>query len=219
MDGNRILYKGKEVAFPLELGLNVIDGRGAMVKLEGSAKNEPMFFKGRDFDVTPRAVLLHHTAGEGGHKGLFHTLEQRGLSVHFGIDAKGRIIQYADAATRCSHAGTANSYTVGIEISCRGRAPALPKFPRASYEDRCHSRPVKYLMFYPEQVDAAHRLCTALCQLLGIPYKFPMDNGKVSRLRLPDSELSNFHGLLGHLHVSDRKIDPSPHLMDELASR
>lgn len=220
MDGNRILYKGKEVAFPLELGLNVIDGRGIQVKHEGESKSHPMWFEGREFATTPRAIVTHWTAGENGAKGVYHTLENRNLSIHFVIDGKGVITQMADVATRCAHASIANSYSVGIEISNRGRFPALPRVPRASIDDRIHGRPVKCLQFFPEQVTSAHKLIKALCQLLNIPYKFPMDgNGKVKRIQLFDDELSKFTGVLGHLHISSKKTDPGGFFMDELVAR
>jgi len=43
--------------------------------------------------------------------------------------------------------------------------------------------------------------------------------GRVARERVPDELLELFRGHLGHLHVSAKKVDPSPHLMDELLAR
>lgn len=209
-----LIYKGQPVQLPAGLDVHVIDGRESEVLIEDDL--EPMWFKARAFEKTPRAVLLHHTAGEGGHKQLYRTLALRGLSVHFGIDGAGRIIQYADLATRCAHAGTANAYSVGVEISNRGRAPALEKFPRNSYMDRCHSRPVRFLRFHDVQTEAAYKLSLALCHALAIPFRFPMEGGTVRRTEMAPSELATYCGLLGHLHVSGRKIDPSPHIMDDM---
>ena len=173
-----------------------------------------------------RAILLHHQGGEGGASQLFNVLnggrENRRtgkpiyLSVHFSIDREGNITQHADVDTVCLHAGIANEFSVGIEMANRGVAPALRGVPREVYSDSVHGRKMDFLRFFPAQVSAAYDLCIDLCDLLNLPWEFPMERGRVTRRLLSKKELTDHRGLLGHLHVSRRKIDPSPHLLDEL---
>jgi len=166
-----------------------------------------------------RAVLLHHTAGEGNGTAIFKTLQSRKLSVHFTIDREGVVTQHADLASVAYHAGPANSYTVGIEIASRGVAPSLPQAPRESYADRVHGVERLFLAFYKDQVTATRTLCRDLCDLLQLPFKFPTsEDGSVKRVLLTGSELSTWRGMLGHMHVSQKKVDPSPHIYEELLS-
>ncbi len=173
-----------------------------------------------------RAILLHHQGGEGGAGQLFNVLnggrESRRtgrpiyLSVHFSVDREGRVTQHADLETVCLHAGIANDFTVGIEIANKGRAPASIRVPREVYADEAHGKTIQFLRFSSAQVGAVYDLTSDLCALLRLPHEFPIEAGRVARRLLSKSELSAHRGLLGHMHVSRRKIDPSPHIMDEL---
>lgn len=177
----------------------------------------------------PRTVVLHHQGGEGGQERLYRTLHGSRtnrrtdkpiyLSVHFGIDVSGSVTQYSDIQTYCYHAGKANRHSVGIEIANVGKGDDSRRYPRTAYSDEVHGVfSDDYLRFYPAQVKSAASLCHALCELLGIPFQFPMDGKRVRRTVLSDQELKAHKGLLGHLHVSERKVDPSPHLLDDLAA-
>ena len=66
--------------------------------------------------------------------------------------------------------------------------------------------------FTPEQYDALSRLVAALCAVLPeIKCDAPRDeSGDVPTEKLPDEELENFRGVLGHYHITTRKIDPGP---------
>eukprot|EP00959_Pyramimonas_sp_CCMP1952_P023297 489950-Pyramimonas_sp.AAC.1 len=35
-------------------------------------------------------------------------------------------------------------------------------------------------------------------------------DGGVVRIKLPDEELSNFEGFIGHYHIQSNKVDPGP---------
>lgn len=211
---NVLRYKGAE--FPSNQP--IVDGR--LLKLKSGTvchwpENSPHVRRRR---VPIRAVLLHHTAGEGNATAIYKTLSRRKLSVHFTIDRSGVVVQHADIDLVTYHAGSANDYSVGIEIANRGVAPCMAHAPREVYQDSVRGHARNFLKFYPQQVEAARVLTRDLCELLGIPYQFPMDStGRVSRVTHDRAFLSQWTGLLGHLHVSDRKVDPSPHLMDELA--
>lgn len=59
-----------------------------------------------------------------------HTLEDRGLSIHFLLDADGTLYQALDLTARAWHATIANDRSVGIEIANPG-AMAEAKAPEA----------------------------------------------------------------------------------------
>ncbi|MCA9243912.1 MAG: N-acetylmuramoyl-L-alanine amidase [Phycisphaerales bacterium] len=64
----------------------------------------------------------------------------------------------------------------------------------------------------PEQYDSLIRLTAALCRTLpGIRPEFPRDaRGTVLTRTMSAEELARFHGVLGHFHLTDLKIDPGP---------
>lgn len=164
------------------------------------------------------SIVLHHTAGEGDGSAIFKTLIRRKLGVHFTINRDGVIIQHADLETATFHAGLANNFSVGIEIASRGVAPSLPGKKREEYDDEVRGRKRRFLRFYDSQTEATRSLCKDLCTLLNLPFTFPMDGKRVSRETLTKAELTAHKGLLGHLHISARKIDPSPHLLDDMVN-
>lgn len=217
-----------EQVLPMSL---IRSGREVLADIDGDGNTEPLYWElpkqrpatKRD-PVRPRAqpiraVVLHHTAGERGAQGIFSTLDARRLSVHFTIDNRGVITRHADLDVVCKHAGMANEWSVGIEISNRGCWPAADRVPRADYWDECRGRKVHYLRFFPDQVKAAIALVGYLCDTLDLPRTLPRDGDRVSRKQLSAEELGTHRGVLGHYHLLTNKvkIDPSPHLLDELA--
>ncbi|MDB6064973.1 MAG: negative regulator of beta-lactamase expression [Pedosphaera sp.] len=66
--------------------------------------------------------------------------------------------------------------------------------------------------FTPQQYEALARLTAALCKALPkIQCKYPTDaSGKLIPGKLPDDELKNYHGVLGHYHIQTDKVDPGP---------
>lgn len=64
----------------------------------------------------------------------------------------------------------------------------------------------------PEQYDALVRLTAALCQIFPkIACDYPRDeSGELITRTLPDDELENFQGLIGHYHIQNNKVDPGP---------
>jgi N-acetyl-anhydromuramyl-L-alanine amidase AmpD len=68
--------------------------------------------------------------------------------------------------------------------------------------------------FTVEQYRALARLTAALCTVLpGIRCDYPRDAaGKLAAGKLPEAELKQFHGVLGHYHIQLDKVDPGPAL-------
>lgn len=66
--------------------------------------------------------------------------------------------------------------------------------------------------FTPEQYRALTHLTAALCRVLPkIRCDYPRDaSGHLVRETLPDEELNNYQGVLGHYHVQRNKVDPGP---------
>ena len=64
----------------------------------------------------------------------------------------------------------------------------------------------------PQQYRALARLTATLCSIFpGIRLDYPRDSaGKLITRKLPDAELANYRGILGHYHVQTNKVDPGP---------
>lgn len=203
---NLIVF-GEAVPVPFE----VHDGRHHGLWFEPPAKG----CKRRSQSV--KNVVLHHTGGEGDADQVFRVLSGRDLSVHLFVDAAGEVWQFADLEeTQCYHAGYANAFSVGIEFQCKGLAPAT-RVERVKYADEVHGRRMDFLRLTNAQCASGYNLIAALCAIYGIRKAFPADDrGRVRRSVLPPSEVAKWPGLLGHLHLTPSKIDPTPHVMDEL---
>ena len=151
-----------------------------------------------------RGVVWHHTGGEGEAEKVAAVLRERGLSIHYVIDADGRTVQMADPSdTVCYHAGSrANAQFVGVEIVNRGVAPSLPKRNRAEVDATVRGRKVHALAFADAQLASVAALADQLSSTYGIPKLTP--NGTDT---FKPADLAKFRGHLEHLHVSDRKVD------------
>lgn len=66
--------------------------------------------------------------------------------------------------------------------------------------------------FTPEQYRALIRLTAALCKVFPkIKCAYPTDaSGRLIPRKLPDEQLENYHGVLGHYHIQTNKNDPGP---------
>ena len=66
--------------------------------------------------------------------------------------------------------------------------------------------------FTPEQYAALTRLTAALCEIFPkIKCRYPVDEqGQLIPHKLPDDELKNYQGVLGHYHIQTNKVDPGP---------
>lgn len=200
------------------MGTVLVDGRE--VRCEARVKRDPRFtFTGLARREATRCVVLHWTGGRRGGPAVFRTLQTRGLSVQFSIDSDGQIWQFCDAALRCSHASGANSWSIGVEIT----NPAQPKqafgdAPRAVVVETIHGQDLQHTTFTAEQMTAALALTQALCKAYGLPLAVPMDGHDVLATQAPKAVLDSFRGVLGHLHVTKRKVDPGLAILRAVAA-
>jgi N-acetyl-anhydromuramyl-L-alanine amidase AmpD len=190
----------------------LVSGRAIPVK--SFVHRSPSLSFNRGLRTETRAVALHWTGGEGGGEQVYRVLRERGLSVQFFIDQEGHIWQYADASVRCAHIGTANGYTIGIEIANRANGKPHPKWPREAYEERVHGKSFQCSAFYPAQVAAATELTQTLCRAYGLPYETPASDTELSA-----AELKTVRGVLAHFHVTRRKVDCGTRLLREMGLR
>jgi N-acetylmuramoyl-L-alanine amidase len=66
--------------------------------------------------------------------------------------------------------------------------------------------------FTPQQYEALTRLTATLCKVFPkLTCDYPKDaSGNLIPHKLPDDELKNYHGVMGHYHVQANKSDPGP---------
>ena len=86
--------------------------------------------------------------------------------------------------------------------------PARPEPIRGNIQ----GRDLEQYDFTPEQYRALVRLTAALCRMFPkIKCDYPRDSaGRLVTVKLPDDELQNYAGLLGHFHIQTNKVDPGP---------
>jgi len=177
-------------------------------------------------------IVLHYDVA-GTSAQCFRVLERRGLSCHFLLDVDGTVYQTLDVADRAYHAGPYNEGSVGIEIANIGAYPDRDVLDRWYPDGRLHlpagiargalppsfvGRPARpgpirgaihgrelYQQdFTDAQYEALARLCAALCRALPrVPPRAPAERGV---LAAPDA----WSGIVGHYHLTTRKVDPGP---------
>jgi len=186
--------------------------------IEGSETTYQFEALGRRTET--RAIVVHWTGGEGGGQQVFQTLRQRNLSVHFLIDQEGTIFQYAPLGARCSHAGIANGWSIGIEIANRANEQEAHKlWHRDLVETKIHGRKVTYTNFLSAQYLSCYWLVRKVCMHYGLPMEAPRDaNGVLETGVLGVDRLRTFRGVLGHYHLTAQKTDPGPEILDFLTS-
>jgi N-acetylmuramoyl-L-alanine amidase len=66
--------------------------------------------------------------------------------------------------------------------------------------------------FTPEQYAALTKLTAAVCKIFPkLKCRYPAGaDGKLVPHKLPDDELKNYQGVLGHYHIQTNKVDPGP---------
>lgn len=201
------------------MGTVLVDGRE--IRCEARIRREPKFtFTGLARRTETRGVCLHHTAGRRGGPAVFRTLQTRGLSVQFCVNTDGEIWQFCDAALRCSHATGANSWSIGVEIV----NPAQPKqafgdSPRAVVVENIHGQDVQHTTFTADQMVAALALTETLCKAYGLPLAVPMDGHDVLSTAAPRTTLDGFRGVVGHLQLTTRKVDPGLAILRAVAAK
>lgn len=176
---------------------------------------------GLGFPARPRRaqtarVIVHWTGGERGAEGLHQTLSRRGLSVHFGVEHDGTVYQFMDADRTGAHAKSWNLDSIGIEVCCKGIAPASPRWPRREHAETIHGRRVRVLGWYPAQLAATAALCETLCRTFGLPLRVPREGDGMLAEAWPPRRMRAFRGVVGHYQTTARKLDPGVLVMQQL---
>jgi len=169
--------------------------------------------------------VFHWTGGENEPPQMFRTLEKRKLGVEFAITRAestpgyGTIYQFCDPMQLDTFdAGYVNRVSMGCEIINYGwRNPKklwmVPKAgkERETYQTVWNGRRVTYARFFAHQVHAALALADAVIEsgVTKIEKRVP----RLYRTMTP-KELQEFHGVVGHNHVSSRKSDPGTDLLE-----
>ena len=168
----------------------------------------------RPSTTTPHLVVWHWDVSPSS-RSCYHTLLDRGLSIHFMLDADGTVYQALDAAREEAwHARPTNRWSVGIEVN----NPVSPRFAaatgRAVEAVTVHGHEERALAFTPAQVHAVILLAGALSDALGVPRVLPAGDGPggVSATVDPRVASGEFRGHAGHYHVTDAKWDPGTSL-------
>jgi len=201
--------------------------RGASVTLGQLREQLTQFVMHYDVAVTSRNCFK-----------VLHDI--RGLSVHFLLDVDGTLYQTLDLAARARHAGSANDRSIGIEIAHAGAhatpaaadrfyaddgrtlvttrsmepppgGPFSPARP-GLFGETLNGSAVVQRDFTEAQYVALERLVASLArafpELAAGP---PRDaEGGVATDALEPDVAAAHRGLIGHVHISRRKVDPGP---------
>lgn len=190
-----------------------------------------LHFAGLGMRKTTTAVCLHHTGGAGMAPQVFRTLKTRKLSVHFTVEPNGTAYQFADCNAYCMHAGriddqdgdgfqaSANAVTVGIEFV----NPATPTntgkgIPRAIVREEIHGVDKVSTTLTAEQTATGLALVQSLCTAYGLPVQTAMAGQTVLSTVMSESDFRKFRGVLGHLHLTKRKVDPGLAILRAIAA-
>lgn len=160
-----------------------------------------------------RVIFIHWTGSENAPKDVHRNMTARKTSVHFILPPDGVIYQTADADRQCAHVKTANAFSVGIEVVCRGDDREVPHkgVVRSEVTENVHGRPVRYACFTGAQSLSLLVLCTLLCDTYHLPVQVPIDRrGELITSVLSTVEQARFRGIAGHYHYFAGKADPGP---------
>lgn len=208
-----MIYKSKKIKTSIEIndhlmtGMSFKPGFGARKRIQ-------------DIDM----IVLHWTGGEGGADRVYKTLKRRGLGVEFCVDRDGEIFQFCDPfEVDAFDAGKYNARSIGIEIVNYGfvippfRPPKLGR-DRRTIKTKFKGMPLNIADFYKRQIESVMYLVEILLKYY--PSILPMaplaPNGMVLKRTMTKKEADIFSGVCGHYHISRRKLDPGPFLMEKV---
>lgn len=66
--------------------------------------------------IKPTAIVVHHTCTSNP-KRTREALKKKNCSTHFEVDTDGTIYQYREENLMCSHCGSSNCHTIGIDVT------------------------------------------------------------------------------------------------------
>lgn len=171
-------------------------------------------------------AVLHHDVTFNA-KSTERILQERGYSTHFIIDGdiEGTIYQCHNPTLSVAfHAGISNNVSVGIDIN----NPADPAYEKADATRRgrkrgltkseVHGRIVRLLGYFGSQYESLNELLQILTKSIGLKERIPESEvGSVLRTTVPNAD--EFEGIIGHYHITKRKIDPASLNWDEIYFR
>jgi hypothetical protein len=177
--------------------------KGCYTDLSGKDDRDPTFFVNH-WDVCLSA------------ESCSSVLNRRGISVHFCIDNDGTIYQLLDTQHKAFHAGSANSKSIGVEISNAYYTKYQSWYERNGFGPRpikenakVHGVKLpKFLDFYPVQLEALKALWLAIHEGIGIPLEYPeTSSGDFDMGVNSDCKRNKFKGFCNHYNISRRKLD------------
>lgn len=150
----------------------------------------------------PSAIVLHTSRGAMGAVragarpsnraellARYQSRTVREVSWHLTVDTDGDVIQQADCVSwTCWHAGTANPWTVGIELVQHEDTPDL----------------------WQIQIDAAVRVVDTLCGALAIPRRIPVDDAGAPLRAVVAWPTPRWPGVIGHRHLTTQRGPGDP---------
>jgi N-acetyl-anhydromuramyl-L-alanine amidase AmpD len=187
----------------------------------GWFERDGLSFPVRKNRTLTRACVVHWTGAENPPEAVVRNMQATRdaegrpapTSVHFIVAADGLVYQCADTEARMSHAKAhnANDWTVGIEVVCRGdnfASQLRTGTARPRYTDFIQGRRCMYDSFNDAQLGIVILLVETLCSAYQLPVRVPLIGNDVAPCELGPRELARFHGVLGHMHLEERKRDP-----------
>lgn len=168
-------------------------------------------------------IVLHWTGGEGNGDRVYRVLQRRNLGVEFFVNSNGEIYQYADPGIVACRAVGGGFWrrSISIEIQNYGFRKNPEQIPligqaRTKYIDKIHGRSIKIAHFLPVQIMAVADLVVELCKQFDVLPSCPADDdGVLIRRRLKNAERDAV-GVLGHFHLTNRKVDPGTLIFRDL---
>ncbi len=196
-------------------------------------------FRGLGRRKVTNAVVVHHTGANNLSPQVFNTLKTRrdpktnrvlNLSVHFCIDPNGTVYQFCDTDLYCQHAGkiddtdhdgyqaSVNAVSVGIEVVNAADTKPQKGIQRAIVREEIHGHEYVGSTFTAEQTASTIHLVQSLCAAYRLPVQVPMAGADVLATVMSESAFHAWRGVLGHLHVTDRKNDPRLSILRAIAA-
>lgn len=173
----------------------------------------------RNYDIPKgerdiRIIVTHWDGTKSAHS-THWVLGKSGLSTHFTVDNLGVIYQHLDPSNIGHHAGGVNGESVGIDMNCLAKVKHQRIYRKEGLPERpvlkglvCHGKKLDLLGYNPIQIDAYKALVKALTTFYNIPLECPLDENGNLITTVYKPVRKNFRGVVGHYHVTTKKIDP-----------
>jgi hypothetical protein len=204
--GEYILYKGNRIPIFWDKVVTFNEKGGRLSSKGNYSDYSNVQPRKINFFVTHWDVCLSSDS-------CFNVLEQRKISIHFGIDNDGTIYQWQDLEHACFHAGGKdwNHSSVGVEISNAYDLKYQEWYIRKGFGARpivtgatCHGKKMdSFLGFYDVQLKALSALWECISFICDIPLELPKTKNTVD----PECVNNTFRGFCNHYHLTERKID------------